>query len=208
MAGNFLGGIEIFREEGGGHDQCLPCVAEALSGRPIHREFLRRIKLWQAGEVADGVGVFRIGKPAQHNGPGVAGIFTTQRLQCLLRPLQQLRTLLLGWLRLFLRRHFPGGNLLQNALPDFRKFTDRGFGKRLLHIQIPFLLFRGMAFQAILLKHRADGGIKIDGRANVRSRYDQGGSAKQEGRTNGSAGINHGRNIGWAPLEANRKPSA
>ena len=68
-----LGGIEIFAEQGRRHDEGVAGVGEAFAGRAVGGELAGGIE-GDAGEVAQGVGVFGVVEASQDDRAGITGV--------------------------------------------------------------------------------------------------------------------------------------
>ena len=141
--------VEILCEQRRRHHQRRPRIREALPRRAIHGKLPRRIERIDAGEIAQGVGVFVVGKPTQHHRPWITGVGAGEVIERLPRPADEQIFLHSGWLLLLLRRHLAVEDLVDNVFPDIRIAGDvRG-----LEIEFALLLFSRMAVEAMARKH-------------------------------------------------------
>ena len=161
MSRQLLGGIEIFSQQRRRHHQGRPGIGEPFARRPIHRKFLRRIQRGHAGQVPDGVSVFHVGQAPQHHRSWITCIRQGDPVQRALHPVRQELHLFRTWLRFVLGRHLMIMDLLQGVLPHRRIVLYQVQGLEALKVEIPLLLFRGMAGDTVFLEQRLDGLLEV-----------------------------------------------
>ena len=72
MRRNFFGGIEILRQQGGGHHQRRTRVGESFASSTVHGKILRRIERLDPRQITKRVRVFDVRQPPQHNTPWIS----------------------------------------------------------------------------------------------------------------------------------------
>ncbi|TXT33704.1 MAG: hypothetical protein FD138_1814 [Planctomycetota bacterium] len=195
---DFFAGVEILRQQSRGHDHRVAGVREAFPGRVVRREFFRGIEQFDAGQIANRVGVLGIAEPPQHDWSRIAGTRKSLGVEIPLDPAAQLLLLSGSRLRLgLLWRHFVGVEHLDDLLPDARPLPHIGQCREAFEVQFSVLLRRRMAFEAKLLQHRLDVASVLVAENVERDRLSgdaRSGNAQDNQpaqTTNESKGINH-----------------
>ena len=162
MRGDFLGCVEILREQRRRHHERRADIRESFACRAIDRKLTRGIERLHACQITQRVGVFHVREPPQHNGTGVARVRESDLIQRATHPIGELFFLGRGELLLLLRRHLAELHLVEHVFPDVRLFVDvRGF-----EIEVTLLLFGRVAVEAVGLED----GASLDGVSRARKK--------------------------------------
>ena len=157
VRGDVLGSAEILREQRGRHDERRAGVRESFACGAIDGELAEGIERLHARQIADRVAVFHVRQPPQHHGAGIARVGERHLVEHRPHPAGEQLHLLRRRLRLVLWRHLAVANLFQRSLPHDRIVLHKRDRRESLQVQIPLLLLRRVARDAILLQHRPDG---------------------------------------------------
>ena len=147
--------VEILRQQRRRHNQRVASVREPFARRAIDRELFGRIERRHAGQIADGVGVFGIAQPPEHDWPRIARARQRLGVEIPLDPASQLLALLDGRLLRVLRRHLAVIEHLDDLEPSARPASDVIELREAFEIEFTLLLRRRVTVQTKLLHQRS-----------------------------------------------------
>jgi len=151
VVGDLLGRVEVLVEQRGGNvREGLGGVGEPLPRGTVGRELTGRPEV-HPGQIADRAVVLGVAQTAERDVSRVAGTGAGFGVQKPARPGDHPLSLLGSRLRLILRRHLPGFELLDHPRPRFEILSDLIEQGEPFQVETAFLDLRGMAGQTVFV---------------------------------------------------------
>jgi len=148
--------LEIFFQKGRRHHQRLARIVEPGRVRGIDRELARGLDI-DAGEIANGIVVFRIAQPPRKHDARIAGVPLHLPLAQIGEPGNDFTPLLRRRPRLrLLGRHLLGLEPVNQQIQMGDVLRHRRFGRINAQVELRIRRSRAMAFEAMLLQKRFD----------------------------------------------------